>query len=259
MLVQNGILSYRYDEDVQPGKPRLGRHLELDARSLAYLAESEPELAKVQITPREWVCPLPILDQGQLGSCVGNAGTEALAALYAPAHVPEVWDGAILNYDDAVRAESFAVELYHEATVMDGFKGTYPPDDTGSSGLGACRALKKAGLISRYTWATNLHAIGLAFQRGGVLIGMPWLNAFYNPDAHGFIDSDPNWQNSGVAGGHELYAEALETWDDTDPSKVVIRLRNHWRASWGDHGYGRMRGSTYMALRQQVDVKQLVR
>lgn len=256
MLVSNGQLQHRYIEHIRPDRPRLGRHLELDGRSLAYLTEGDPAMASVQIRPTEWLCPLPVLDQGHIGSCTGHAGVEALAALYASTGRSLMLDGRTLG-DDPVQDELFALDVYHLATVADGFQGTYPPDDSGSSGLGVCRALKKAGLIGRYTWATSLHAIGLAFQRGGQIIGMPWLEAMFQPAADGFIDHDPHWSDSGVAGGHELYLEALEAWDDRDPARVIIRFRQSWGASWGDHGSGRMRGSTYLALRQQIDVKQL--
>jgi hypothetical protein len=254
MLVSNGITQHRYS----PTDPRLGRHMELDGRSLAYLVLGEPELAKVTIKPAAYETPIPILDQGNLGSCTGNAGTAGVAAAWAQAG--RDWQSISLNglelSGDGNGDEQFAVELYHEATIKDGFEGEYPPDDSGSSGLGVCRALKAAGLIHSYTWATSLHALGLAFQRGGVIVGMPWLNAFFSPDADGFIDHDPAWQASGVAGGHELYWAALEAYDPNNPHNTIFRFDQSWGQSWGDHGRGRIRGSTYQALRQQIDAKQ---
>jgi hypothetical protein len=255
MQVTNGTLRYEYEQHHRPGQ-YLGRHLELDGRSLAYLATAE--LAPAPIKPAEHVCPLPILDQGRLGSCTGHAGTEALAALYGQDLSSVRLSGLPLGVS-AVADEQFAVDVYHEATISDGFPGTYPPDDTGSSGLGVCRALKRVHLISRYTWGTSVHAFALMLQRGGVLMGMPWLEAFFSPDPNGFIDADPHWQQSQVAGGHELYVEALEAWHDVDYAGSIVRFRQSWGASWGDHGYGRMRLSTYQALKAQVDLKQLVR
>ncbi len=261
MLVSNGLLCHRFEENIREGVPRLGRHLVLDARSLAYTIEDK--IAQwdwaVPIKPAEHLPAIGVIDQGRLGSCTGNAGTYAVSALYGATGLASVHlDGQSLSPADAARDERFAVALYHEATLDDGFPGTYPPDDTGSSGLGVCRALKAAGLIDRYTWAVGLHGLATLLQRGGVMIGTPWYNAFFQPDAHGFIDSDPHWQNSGIAGGHEVFVEALEAWDAMDPSKSVVRFVNSWGV-WGDHGRGRMRLSTYVALRQQIDCKQLGR
>lgn len=257
MLVTNGTMVHRYEEAIHEGM-RLGRHLVLDARSLAYTVEEDVEAIASTVRLVSWPAPIPILNQGQLGSCTGNAGTAAAASLVGAAGLGSVKLGyAVLSANDADADETFAVTLYSDATDEDNVPGNYPPDDTGSSGLAICRVLHSAGIIGGYRWATTLRGIAALMQTRGVMVGMPWLNAFFEPDAHGFIDSG-KWQYSGIAGGHEIYCEAIEAWDDRDPGKVVFRMRNSWAESWGDHGEFRMRGSTYQALRQQIDVKQLM-
>src|SRR5262249_1643628 len=82
---------------------------------------------------------------------------------------------------------------------------------------------------------------------------MPWYQAFFTPDAQGFIDSDPNWPSSGVAGGHEIEAVAVEL-DDTDAFSSVITYVNSWGTGWGDAGRFRMRLRTYQQL-TRVDLK----
>jgi hypothetical protein len=250
-LVTNGVQLHRFDENVHDGM-RLGRHAELDARSLQFTVQE----AKI-IKPAEWLPAIPTLDQGNLGSCVGNAGTYALSALDRANLAAVTLAGKSLSPTDAALNEQFAVELYHESTINDGYPGTYPPDDTGSSGLGACKSLAKAKLIARYTWATSLRQLATLLQTRGVIMGWPWYESWFQPDNHGFVDHG-NWQASGVAGGHELYFEALEAWDDNDLSKVVFRFHNSWNDSWGDHGCGRITGATYNTLRTQVDAKQYV-
>jgi hypothetical protein len=239
-----------------PDNPyRLGRHIELDPRSLLYATAETPH----PIKPLEWLAPIPTLDQGQLGSCVGNAATRHLAALLGVSGIAEAaLAGKTLSATDARQDEQFAVEVYHESTVADGYPGTYPPTDTGSSGLGACRALKKAGLIHSYHWATTLRAWATLMQKGGTIIGVPWYEAWFSPSNDGFVDNG-NWQDSGIAGGHEVYVEAIEAWDDQDPSKAIFRVHNSWGDGWGDHGCFRMRGSTYNVIRPQTDIKQFVR
>jgi hypothetical protein len=244
----------RFEE--KPGNLyRLGRHMELDSESLPFAVQA----TRQPIKPVDWPAPLPILNQGQTGSCTGNAGTRHLAALYGAADLGKIsLDGRALNGTDAGTDEQFALALYHEATVKDGFPGIYPPNDTGSSGLAVCKALKAAKQITAYHWATSLRAWATLMQTSGTIIGMPWYESFFSPDAQGFIDSG-NWEASGVAGGHEIYVVAIEAWDDNDPSKVVFRLDNSWNTSWGDHGSFRMRGSTYVRLKGQIDIKQFRR
>src|SRR5215472_5577001 len=136
MLVTSGILTYVYDEVVRQGT-RLGRHLVLDARSLGYTIEAEIASAPVQIGPAEHPPTIPILDQGALSSCTGNAGAYHLSALAGAGRLGAVTlSGRDLSTSDGVADEAFAVELYHEATLEHDLPWQYPPTDKGSSGLG---------------------------------------------------------------------------------------------------------------------------
>jgi hypothetical protein len=232
---------------------RLGRHQELDGRSIPYAISAE-DAARVKIQPVEWVPPIKTLNQGNLGSCVGNASTYHLSEVVgADGLARATIDGVTLSKDGD--NEPFAVKLYHGATVKDGYPGSYPPDDTGSSGLGACRFLKGVKLIGSYTHATSAKAFGALLMKRGVITGWPWYNDWFNPDSNGFIDHG-NWHASGIAGGHEIYCEAIEAWDDSDPDKCILRFHNSWDTSWGDAGRFRLHLSTYVKLQSQVDVKQ---
>jgi hypothetical protein len=269
-VLTHGTLVHRY----QPTDVRLGRHRRLDARSLDYLHQHD--LKQALHTVRHEI-PIPILDQEDLdvqgidtsvlvpgaakvtalGSCTANAGTAALAFLLGAAGLAEVG----LSATDPVACERFAICLYHEETVNDEFPGQWPPDDTGSSGLGISRALKKRRLIGGYVHATTADALCSLLQKGPVLFGTPWLNAWFNPDANGFIDSG-NWQSSGIAGGHEIIAIGIdEIAQDAHghviPEKTVLRFRNSWSRGWGLQGEFRMRLSTYVALRREIDAIQL--
>jgi hypothetical protein len=104
-----------------------------------------------------------------------------------------------------------------------------------------------------------VQGVGALLQRGSIMFGTPWYNAWFEPDADGFVDAGgpERWEPSGVAGGHEICVIALESWDERDPGKSVVRFPNSWNESWGVNGYGRMRLSTYNALRKQIDVKQI--
>jgi len=248
MRVTSGILRYEYDRK----DPRLGRHLELDARSLAY-AVAEARI----IATADWPTPIATLDQGQTGSCTGNAGTYHLAQVLHAAYgdLSRAVIGSYKLAGNPSNDEQFALQVYHQATVKDGFPGVYPPDDTGSSGLGVCRALKADKLVGSYKWATSRLGLATMLQTAGCIIGMPWYQAFFEPNSAGFIDADPKWSDSELAGGHEVYVEALEAWNLYDPYQSVIRFHNSW-GNWGDNGCGRMRLSTYEFLKSQIDVKQ---
>ncbi|MFJ1900546.1 hypothetical protein [Streptomyces sp. NPDC088115] len=253
--------------------PHLGRHQVLDARSLAYRRPYDGQ----PLRTTEWEPRIPVLNQQQLvaqgiytsrdygcaddvdalSSCTGNAGTALLSVLLSR----EQANAAGLNTDDAAAAEHFAIGLYADATARDEWRDAqWPIQDVGSSGLGVAKVLRDRGLIDEYGHATTAEELCALLQTGPVLFGMPWYSAFSEPDSSGFVDSDPSWAASPLEGGHEVCVTALETVAQTDgeldPDHTILRFRNSWSASWADHGDGRLRLSTYLALREQIDIVQ---
>lgn len=229
----------------------LGRHVEHDPRSLAY---AHGVLPKAAIRAVDWTRRIPVLDQGQTGSCTGNAGTGLLgtdsAARQGQTVVTITAAAAAAShgrFTAGVHAldETFARSLYSLATVLDAVPGQYPPTDTGSSGLGVAKALKALGLASGYGHAFSLAALTSALQSGPVMIGIPWLNSMFEPAADGRIVVD---RSSGVAGGHEI---ELNRYDGAGHYWIT----NSWGTSWGTGGSGYLT-STDLAwlLSQQGDV-----
>lgn len=213
------MLKYEYEAT----DPRLGRHVHHDPRSLAYAHGVLPQSA---IKSVDWTRRAPIFDQGSTGSCTGNAAAGLLCTDSAarPGLTSVGLDGAVRPVD-----EDLAVTIYSLATTLDEFRGQYPPTDTGSSGLGAAKALVKLGLASKYTHAFSLDALKSALQSGPVMVGTVWLESMFDTTTDGYVIVD---RNSPVAGGHEYVISAY------DAAKQVFRLDNSWSESWGVRGSG---------------------
>lgn len=210
-----------------------GRHIEHDARSLAY---AYPVLPKSAIRSVAWTRRVPVLNQGQLGSCTGNAGTGLLgtdsAGRTAPTKVaitPAAAAASHGRFDAGVHAldETFAVQLYSLATLLDTVPGHYPPQDTGSSGLGVAKALKRLSLATGYRHAFHERAVASALQAGPVIIGIPWLESMFEAAPDGRLYVLPN---SSVAGGHEVELTAY------DASSGTYEVTNSWGTAWGNGG-----------------------
>jgi hypothetical protein len=121
---------------------RLGRHVVHDEASWNYALPDVIAYGNARL-PRavQHARVIPVLDQGEVGSCTANAllgclGTEPFASMlrdrdYAPVDLS--------TFDEAL-----ALAVYHDETILDEreIPGVYPPDDTGSAGLYAMKVAR---------------------------------------------------------------------------------------------------------------------
>jgi hypothetical protein len=216
--VQHG----RYTEIPVLDKP-LGRQRMTDSRSAAYRYVRRPVLA---VKDTEWPRNIPILDQGNIGSCEGNAelGCAASGPIYS-ALGPKL---RVL----VGKGEPEALALYARATALDGYPGvfTYPPpggEDTGTDSTSASKAAQEAGLISGYLHAADLASTLDALMLGPVNLGIDWYDSFDDPASDGLVEIAPS---AVVRGGHALCARAV------DAGRARVWLDNSWTDSWGVKG-----------------------
>ena len=244
----------------------LGRRVEHDPRSFAFAL---PVLPKAAILSQSWTRRVPVFDQGNLGSCTGNAAAGWLAtdnAARTGRTTVTVAQNMTLHaeFDAPVRSgqytltstvpvdEDLAVRIYSLGTTLDEFSGAYPPDDTGSSGVGVSKALSSLGLITKYTHAFSYDAMRAALQNGPVLWGTVWYYSMFDTDADGFLIVDPA---SGEAGGHELCVSDLQVGSMGD----VLSGYNSWGLGWGLGGSFKVKSSDMIRLlSQDGDVTQPV-
>ncbi len=188
----------------------LGRVVEHDERSRLYQAPRATTQRSVL-----WGHHAPVLDQGQLSSCTGNATAQLINTDYFAASRTHGY----LNENDAV-------QLYEMATHLDGIAGnTYPPHDEGSSGLGAAKAGVRLGYFTGYKHAFGFDHFAATLQLQPVIVGTEWTEDMFTPDQRGYIK--PTGQ---VAGGHEYLALGI-SWE----TKTLTFL-NSWSAKWGQAG-----------------------
>lgn len=216
------------------GARPLGRHVEHDSRSLNYLFRSPRHVTIQSVRHQEFS---PVIDQGQLGSCTGNAAESAAGCDPVFSVIPD--SVTAKPGSDAGADEQQAIALYHAATVLDGFRGTYPPDDTGSTGLAAAKAMQQAGLISGYQHATDINTMVSALMVAPVMIGINWYSSFDTPAADGTIALA---KRAHVRGGHELCVIGYESASNNGSvnSADMLTIKNSWSTGWGALGYCRL-------------------
>lgn len=195
--------------------PRLGRHVHHDSRSLRFAFL--PKDAQPKRINTFWNSAADVLNQGQLGSCTGNAGAQWLNTDFAKPVRVAVNHNKFFNEDDAV-------DLYSVATTLDTEPGQYPPDDTGSDGLSIAKAGYKLGFFDkRYC----LHTFSFTSAQAGVerrpaIQGTIWTNNMFRPN-NGLVKVG-RIVDSNIAGGHEYLFCGI------DYDEEVCIYRN----SWGD-------------------------
>jgi len=193
----------------------LGRTVWHDPRSLSYPAP------RGALTRRKWRHAGRVLDQGQLGSCTGNA--LAQVGNTKPCHklFHRLWK------------EDDAVHFYERGTQEDEYTGTYPPDDSGSSGNGVCLAALQDGVIESYSHAFGIDHALEALMLQPIMIGIGWTNSMFYPDENGWISPE-----GGDVGGHELAVVGF----DVDPTYgEYVWLLNSWGKGWGRRGYAKLK------------------
>jgi hypothetical protein len=197
----------------------LGRRVEHDPRSRRF-AFVPPRAAPVRTVRHRHYGK--VLDQGSVGACTGFAMAQWLNC--KPAHDPRE------KYLDADQA----LDLYSYATRIDPWPGNWPPDDTGSSGLAACKAAKNWGWISAYRWIFNgVDALKEALRFSPVMAGTVWLSNMFR--ARPVAGQAPFLQVSGSEeGGHEYL---IVGWNERSG---YFTMTNSWGPGWGLGGTARL-------------------
>ena len=227
----------------RPAHPLLGCNVHLDSRSWDYAVQ--PKNTPIASVRHEAF--IPILDQGQVGSCTGESACSC--AYHAPffSTAEKLW---VYPPD-----QPGAYAWYAANTREDDYAGTftYPPpggDDTGSDTLTSAKVAQEAGIISGYQMAGDLTSSLEALQVAPGQTGIPWYNSMFTAPSSGLLTVD---FKSGLAGGHALCVDEVVTADapGNGTGKLLVGGPNSWGTGFGAAGRWYMVGTDWMALRKQ--------
>lgn len=190
----------------------LGRvaHPDTERAAQLYPITANPLYREIAATTHYWFEGEVWLDQGNTGTCVGNAA----AHRYADATVEHP------GIDEA-----WARELYVAASG----------DETlqqGTSMILAARVMQQRGQISAYHWVTSPDELRNAIMTvGPVLIGSDWYASMDQPTLglydRAYLNVDTG---SGIRGGHEYVLNGINL--DPISGPPFYRMKNSWSRAW---------------------------
>lgn len=199
--------------------PRLKRNIRHDSRA------RELDTRRLTLSDVEWLCAVGILDQGSVGDCTAEAGTQVLSTSPLWPGLPSRVQALILA---SVVDQGFEKTFYHLETVAQGGP-TYPGADPGSDGLTSAKVAKANAWIGSYQHTFSTDALLKGMQVGACSWGTLWKTGMDDVD-----ESTGQIRYTGTTrGGHQLIL-----------NRVDAKNERAWgRQSWGAWGY--QRGGTF--------------
>lgn len=177
-----------YRQRIPSTDPRLGRHVIHDERSRGFALPVSIDRSTWRTKSIRLYDPSPNPNQ-IIGNCTGCAKAMMFNS------VGNRVAGRVLTMADADK-------IYSLATTIDPWPGSYPPDDTGSSGLAAAKAAQRLKIGGEYRWLFGgADEIVQAVMDGHVVnVGTNWYESMFT---NRYADGVPLTISGAVAGGHE--------------------------------------------------------
>lgn len=164
---------------------RLGRNVLHDRRSRNFPLAATVDRSTWRDKAVRIYDPLPNPNQCH-GECTGVSKVSSFNA------VGNRRKGEVLRIEEAHA-------IYSRASQIDPWEGSWPPDDTGSSTLGAAKAAQEQGFGGEYRWLFGGadEVIQATMHGEVVVVGSRWDWNMFNQDSEGRIRL-----GGGEAGGH---------------------------------------------------------
>lgn len=191
---------------------RLGRHVVHDPKSWDFQEELPRQAEPLRSVQHYRYDPYPKPIQ-KVGCCT---------------FVSECMLGNTIN--NRIRGKVLDLELavkgYSMATKIDPFEGTYPPTDTGSSGLAAAKVAVELGIAEKYIWYFKLDDLLRALQKHPISFGGLWTYDMFKANRQNPLVR-PTGEN---AGGHQWVLSGYNAVDN------LIAGECWWGKDFGRNG-----------------------
>lgn len=198
--------------------PKLGRrHHRVPGRALP--TATAANVCSTFWNPLNWTP----LDQGDTGSCTGNASVGAISTTPYTSDAHDNETDARTAYQGGTCIDNGCSIPCTCASCPKAFCPNTGANDTGSNGSSVLSWMENAGWVKGYTTADTTTQLIACLQTGPAIIGVDWYNSMFSTDKTGTL---PVTTSSGLAGGHELRVVGY------DAGKAQVIIDNSW-GLWG--------------------------
>lgn len=209
-------------------------------------AATAPVPAYVDLRPE--FAPVPVEDQGAIGSCTANALCGIMELLYVREHRRHLDFSRLFLYYETREAEGTthedagaqirtAVKTLAAKGVCPESLWQYRPANLYLTPCGSCYAIAAENRALRYQRVRGLLALKAAIAaRHPVAFGFQVYSSAESREARTTgripVPSRGWFRSEEHLGGHAVLAVGY------DDAKRAVIFRNSWGAAWGDRGYG---------------------
>ena len=211
------------------------------------------EIAAAQLCSAVHKANCATLDQGQTGSCTGNAHVMSISTqpFTGSAHCNET--DARLAYQGGTCLDNGCSVPCTSKTCPAAFNPSTGANDNGSQTISVAQWMVDVGWLGSYTTADTTAQLEACLANGPADIGIDFWSGMQTPDANGYLNP-----TGYVEGGHDMNAAILDTKGTTDTSDDEIWVHNSWSNTWGwclgsECGYARIKVSNLAKLNFDAD------
>ena len=199
-----------------------GRRYSPDPEDRGYLMRRQMGAPGTPLPSRRtWRINSESLDQGNTGTCVGQAWRNFLrcAPIRTDKRAPTAYD----IYRMAVQTDEWSSND-DEANLPDRDPGL----DDGTSVRAGAEAVTKTGRLKSFLWAFNLQsAVEWVLTEGPVVLGLNWYDSMSRPNAAGIATISPQ---AASIGGHAFLMRGVN-----NTTRLAL-CTNSWGDDWGKSG-----------------------
>ena len=212
-----------------PAATKMAKHHRLNPRHHRRPGRARATPEATNICSATHLANCATLDQGETGSCTGNAHVMAISTQPFPGATHCNETDARAAYQGGTCIDNSCQVPCTCTSCTKAFCPTTSANDTGSQTGSVVQWMVDVGWLGSFTTADTTATLESCLVRGPAVIGIDFYNSMFTPTANGQLQVTTS---SGLAGGHDMNVAILDITHRIAPVDAVW-VHNSWGDTWG--------------------------